>query len=380
MTKVIDHLRGAALVAGDSDLTDGQLLDCFISRRDEAAVAAIVRRHGPMVWGVCRRMLRDYHDAEDAFQATFLVLVRKATSIVRKEMVGSWLYGVAHQTARKARATTAKRQAREKHVSELPEPAVMPEPGPRQDLGHLLDQELTRLPDKYRIAVILCDLQGKPRKQVAGQLKIPEGTLSSRLTTARTMLAKRLARHGLPVSAGALVVVMSHRAAAACVPASVVTSTIKTATIVAAGTPAAGVASINVAALTEGVLKSMLVAKLKLATVLLVAVSTIGLSTAVILYAAPASDQDSATYHVATTTTDGERVVQHGKTLKTDAAGKSKADAQKSSPSDPFRGKALDDDAEKRKTTEKPVEGPPNTKLRALLKERLDSARRGIDG
>src|SRR5947209_2918028 len=177
---VIDRLRSAVL-AGGADLTDGQLLECFISRGDDAAIAALVRRHGPMVWGVCRRVLGNQHDADDAFQATFVVLVRKAASIVPREMVGNWLYGVAHLTARKARAMNAKRQTREKQVQDMPEPAAA-EPNLWQDLQPLLDQELSRLPDKYRVAIVLCDLEGKTRKEVARQLKIPEGTLSSRLS------------------------------------------------------------------------------------------------------------------------------------------------------------------------------------------------------
>src|SRR5271168_1870662 len=123
MSMVIQHLRRAALLRS-VDLTDGQLLECFVGRREKAALEALVRRHGPMVWGVCRRILHNHHDAEDAFQATFLVLVRKAASIVPREMVANWLYGVAHQTALKARATAAKRKVREKQVAEMPEPAV----------------------------------------------------------------------------------------------------------------------------------------------------------------------------------------------------------------------------------------------------------------
>src|SRR5438445_3916328 len=144
---VIQHLRRAVLLQEGAGLSDGQLLEDFVRRRDEAALAVLVRRHGPMVWGVCRRVLRNLHDAEDAFQATFLVLVRKAASVVPRQMVANWLYGVAHQTALKARATTVKRRAREKQVATMPEPAVE-----RQDLWDdlrsLLDQELSRLPDK----------------------------------------------------------------------------------------------------------------------------------------------------------------------------------------------------------------------------------------
>ena len=268
---LIDHLRRAVLAGGEADLTDGQLLECFVSGRDGAALAALVRRHGPMVWGVCCRLLHNHHDVEDAFQATFLVLVRKAASILPREMVGNWLYGVARQTALKARMTTAKRQAREKQVPAMPEPEVLTEPDPWPDLERLLDQELSRLPDKYRAAIVLCDLEGKSRKDVARQLKIPEGTLSSRLTTARAMLAKRLARHGLAVSAGTLAAVLSEKAGSACVPTSVLSSSIEVATLLAAGqATAAGVISVNIAALTEGVLKTMLLTKFKTVVVLFV--------------------------------------------------------------------------------------------------------------
>src|SRR5438876_11213046 len=144
---VIQHLRRAMLLRDGAGLTDGQLLQDYISRRDEAALAALVQRHGPMVWGVCRRVLRNYHDAEDAFQATFLVLVRRAASIASPELLANWLYGVAHQTAMKARAAARKTAGRERQVVEMPEPAVM-EQELWCDLQPLLDEELSHLPDK----------------------------------------------------------------------------------------------------------------------------------------------------------------------------------------------------------------------------------------
>jgi RNA polymerase sigma factor (sigma-70 family) len=229
-----------------------------------------------MVWGVCRRVLRNHHDAEDAFQATFLVLVRKAASLASPELLANWLYGVAHQTAIKARATTAKRSTRERQVTQMPEPTVT-EPGLWNDLQPLLDQELSRLPDAYRAILVLCDLEGKTRKQVAQQLGVPEGTVGSRLARARTMLAKRLARHGLTVSGGALAAVLPHDAASACVPPSVVSSTIKAASVFAAGqAAAAGMISAQAAALTEGVLKAMLLTKFKVLTAVLLAVTLLG--------------------------------------------------------------------------------------------------------
>jgi RNA polymerase sigma factor (sigma-70 family) len=264
MSKVLDHLRKAALAGGEAERTDGHLLECFVTANDAAALEALVRRHGPMVWGVCRRVLRNHQDAEDAFQATFLVLVRKAACVKPREMVVNWLYGVAHRTALKARATAAKRAARERRLMDLPEPEAAPAKDVWSDLRPFLDQELSRLPDKYRSTILLCDLEGKSRKEAACRLKIPEGTLSSRLTTARAKLARRLARHGLAVSGGALAVVLSEKAASGAVPPVVLSCTIRTATLVAAGTGAAvGVIPAQVAALIQGVLTSMLLNKLK---------------------------------------------------------------------------------------------------------------------
>jgi RNA polymerase sigma factor (sigma-70 family) len=276
MSGVIQHLRKTVLRDG-AGLTDGQLLRDYLSRRDEAALAALVRRHAPMVWGVCRRVLPNHHDAEDAFQATFLVLVRKAASVVPREMIANWLYGVAHQTARKARATAARRRGRERQVANMPEPAAA-EQSLWRDLQPLLDDELSRLPDKYRAVLVLCDLGGKTRKEAARQLGCPEGTVAGRLARARAMLAKRLARHGLAVSVGALAAVLSQKGASAAVPASVVGSTIKAASLLAAGqTALAGAVPAKVAALTEGVLRTMLITKVKTVTTTLLVVAAVGI-------------------------------------------------------------------------------------------------------
>jgi RNA polymerase sigma factor (sigma-70 family) len=292
-TKAVQHLRRAALLHDGAGLTDGELLACFVEHRDDAAFAALVRRHGPMVWGVCRRLL-SHHDAEDAFQAAFLVLVRKAASVRPREMVANWLYGVAHQTALKARATAARRGARERQVTAMPEAAVV-EQDLWDDLRPLLDQELTRLPANYRAVIVLCDLEGKTRQEVARQLGLPEGTVGSRLARARAMLAKRLARHGLPLVGGALAAVLSRNVAAAGVPTPVESATIKAASLLAAGEAAAGVIPARVAALAEGVLKMTLLAKLKTVTVLFVAAGIIGLATALLGYRLVAADNASAT-------------------------------------------------------------------------------------
>jgi RNA polymerase sigma factor (sigma-70 family) len=288
---VLRRLREAAFPPEGGCWTDGQLLERFLAHRDEAAFEALVRRHGPMVLGVCRRMLRNPHDAEDAFQATFLVLVRKAAAIRQRETVGNWLYGTAYRVALEAQA--ARRRARERQVSEMPEPEA-PGEDVWEDLRPLLDQGLSRLPDKYRVPVVLCDLEGRTRREVARQLGIPEGTLSSRLATARRMLAKLLARYGPAVPGAALGAALSQEAVSARVPAPLVVSTVKAATAVAAGQgAAAAVASAKVTALTDGVLKAMLLAKLKVATAVLVVggiVAGVGLLVTGILGAVAAGD------------------------------------------------------------------------------------------
>jgi RNA polymerase sigma factor (sigma-70 family) len=275
MSEIFQQLRRAILLQDGAGLTDGQLLGCFIENRDETAFATLVKRHGPMVWGVCRRLLHNHHDAEDAFQATFLVLVRKGTGIKPREALANWLYGVARQTTLKARQTAARRKCREKQVTEMPEPAT-PEQHLWHDLQPLLDYELSRLPDKYRVAIVLCDLEEKTRKEAARQLGLPEGTVASRLARARAILAKRLARHGLAVPCGALAGVLSQSAASACVPTSVLSAAIKAASLYATGRAATGVISAKVGTLTEGVLKTMLITRLKRTTAVLLVIGLIG--------------------------------------------------------------------------------------------------------
>jgi RNA polymerase sigma factor (sigma-70 family) len=293
LNDVMQHLRRTVLLRDGAGLTDGQLLEAFLGRRDETAMEALLRRHGPMVWGVCRRVLQNHHDAEDAFQATFLVLVRKAAQIVPKERVGHWLYLVAHQTALHASRTVARRRAREKEVAEMPEPTVA-EKILWRDLEPLLDEELSRLPDAYREAIVLSDLEGKTRREVARQLDLPEGTVGSRLARARALLAKRLARHGLAVSAGVWAAVSSQKAASASVPGSLVSSTIKAATLVAAG-QAAGLRGIpvQIAALTEGVLKAMLLKKIKAGFVTVFVAALLSLGGGVFVWQSEASEHSA---------------------------------------------------------------------------------------
>jgi RNA polymerase sigma factor (sigma-70 family) len=255
-----DDLRRALehLGLADGGLTDGQLLARFIDGREEAAFAALVRRHGPMVLGVCRRLLGNADDAEDAFQVAFLVLARKAASVVKREAVASFLYGVAYRTALRAKARAAKRRATERQVEDMPHPEVPP--AEAQDWQPLLDRELSALPEKYRAPIVLCDLECKTRREAARQLGLLEGTLASRLATARRMLARRLVRCGLALSGGALAVALAEGASAA-VPAPLAVTTVKAAALVAVG-KTAGVAT-PVAVLMNEVLRAMLMTKLK---------------------------------------------------------------------------------------------------------------------
>jgi RNA polymerase sigma factor (sigma-70 family) len=280
------HVRRAALLSGGAGLTDGQLLGWFLEQHSEAAFEALMRRHGPMVLGVCRRALGHAQDAEDAFQATFLVLAQRANSIVPREAVANWLYGVARRTALGAKAKAARRRAKEKQVRAMPHPLTKPE-AIWQDLEPILDEELGRLPDKYRLPVLLCDLESRPRKEVARQLKIPEGTLSSRLAAARKLLAGLLSRRGVALSAGALAAALSGRAPA-CVPAPLFGSTLEAAAIVAAGQVApAGLIAAEVAALVEGAKKTMFVAKLKVLVALVLTTALLGTGAGLLARQAP---------------------------------------------------------------------------------------------
>jgi RNA polymerase sigma factor (sigma-70 family) len=295
MNRTIQLLGRGVLLQNGAGLSDRQLLEDFVSRGDSAALATLVYRHGPMVWGVCRRVLSNHHDAEDAFQATFLVLVRRAASIASRELIANWLYGVAHRTALKARASSAKRKTRESQVTEMPERAV-PQQDLWKDLQPLLDHELSRLPDKYRSVIVLCDLEGKTRKEAARQLKLPEGTVGSRLARSRARLAKRLTRHGLLVSGGLLASILSQHMASAAMPSSVVACTMKTAVVFMTG-KTADLLSTRVSTLAERVLKSMLLVKLKITMTMLVIATAAGVGVGGQIYRTQAAESTSGNAH-----------------------------------------------------------------------------------
>jgi RNA polymerase sigma-70 factor (ECF subfamily) len=231
-----------------------------------------------MVWDVCRRTLRDHHDAEDAFQATFLVLASKAASVKPREKLGNWLYGVAYLTAKKARATRARRRvldhrareakAREAKVPDTSHPGA-DRPDRPDELLPALDQELSRLPDKYRAPVVLCELEGRTHKEAAEQLGWPIGTVSGRLARARALLAMRLSRRRAAVSTGSLAALLAETASAAGVPPTLVGPTVRAASLLSAGRAATGAVSAEVAALTGEVMKAMFLSKMAVASVLL---------------------------------------------------------------------------------------------------------------
>ncbi|HEY7330724.1 MAG TPA: RNA polymerase sigma factor [Gemmataceae bacterium] len=274
---VIRYLRKVARAPEASQAGDAELLERFITSRDERAFELLVRRHGPMVLGVCKRVLRNYTDAEDAFQATFLVLVRKATSIRPRTQVGSWLHGVAYKTALKARALNLKRRVKERHAAATQVRQVKEDTW--EAVLEILDSELNALPEKYRIPVILCDLEGLSYQEAAARLKCPQGTLSGRLTRARSLLAHRVALRSTPVGTATLFAYLAANATASLTP-SLISGTIRAGVALAVGKALTQTAiSAKVASLAEGVLKMVLLSKLKMATgglVIFVAIVTAG--------------------------------------------------------------------------------------------------------
>jgi RNA polymerase sigma factor (sigma-70 family) len=262
----------------DREPADRHLLERFVNAQDEAAFAVLVQRHGPMVVGVCRRLLHDAQEAEDAFQATFLVLVHKARS-VRAELLGPWLHGVAYRSAARARQAT-RRRARQREAAAMPvgDPAVEVI---WRDLRQVLDEELGQLAQKYRAPLVLFYLEGKSTEEVAEQLGCPKGTVLSRLARGRDRLRDRLVRRGVTLSVGALALVLAEKAAAAAVPAALALGTVKAAVLTAAGTAAADAIPARVTALTKGVLRVMLLHKVKVVGIVLFAVAAVVVATAV---------------------------------------------------------------------------------------------------
>src|SRR5262245_55824444 len=267
---ILQLIRRLVEDEGVRQLSDQDLLQQFSDHRDEAAFGTLLRRHGPMVLDVCRGVFGNEADAEDAFQATFLVLACKAASIQKRASVGSWLHGVAYRTALKARAQSATRQKNE--ARSPPRTTSEPDDLTWREMQEILHEELTGLAERYRVPLVACYLEGKTQDEAGAQLGLAKSTLKERLERGRSLLRSRLLRRGLGPAAVLLATAWPSATSAACLPATLASSTIKVASLYAAGQgPPGGVISVKVAALTEGVLRSMWLTKTKItAAVLLV--------------------------------------------------------------------------------------------------------------
>jgi RNA polymerase sigma factor (sigma-70 family) len=274
VVRQIGSLFEGGSVAG---LADRQLLERFVAQQDaagEAAFAALVSRHGPMVLEVCRQVLGDLHHAEDAFQAVFLVLARRARSIRDPDLLGNWLYGVASRTARCAKLQLARRRRKEGDTMRRPGPSSpvvvepMIQPAERlaidREQAEALHDEIDRLPKSFRQPVVLCYFEGLTLDEAARTLRCPAGTVGSRLARARDKLRRGLTRRGVVLPAGALVTALAHRSASASVSSPLCDITTRAAMNIAAGQTAAGATSAVAMALAREVLRSMLLHKLKL--------------------------------------------------------------------------------------------------------------------
>lgn len=272
---LVRHLRTRAHAAHVENLSDAQLLERFTATGDEAAFETLVRRHGPLVRGACRRVLGDGHDADDVFQAVFLVLARKAGAIRRRGAVSCWLYGVARRLACQLRRRTARRRDRERAAALLTRLTERHQ-GPKSDAigpGDLawdeecavLEEELARLPEKHRAPVLLCYLQGRSNVEAARQLGWPLGTVKSRLTRAREILRARLTRRGVALSVGAA---LPGGATTAALPEVLVTTTRQAALAFAAGQAGSPAISSGAVGLAAELLRELALGKLAFAGML----------------------------------------------------------------------------------------------------------------
>lgn len=294
---VAARLRNGDAAAGDlTQLRDDQLLVRFFQMRDDAAFSTLVQRYGPLVYGVCQRILHEAADAEDAFQATFLVLVRKGETLREPGRLANWLYGVAYRTAHKFRAKAALRTRSEREAGKM---ATTSEPGAMtyEELQAVLNEEISQLPEKYALPLVLCYLEGKTNAQAAAQLGWPEGSMSRRLSRARELLKSRLAKRGLALSA-ALVAAVFSRPVAAAVPQHLLEATANAGRLVAQGAAMDEVVSPAVATAVHDVGVSLAVStRQTLSAVLAVAALVASMIVVVWEIGAPAYAASVALFH-----------------------------------------------------------------------------------
>jgi RNA polymerase sigma factor (sigma-70 family) len=234
VSTVLGHIRQLVDQESLNRATDAQLLHAFATGHREAAFTALLRRHGPMVLSVCRRLLRHERDAEDVFQATFLLLARQARPIRKREAVASWLHGVARRIALRVKDQSARWRAREQHAAHLRETPPKLEAA-WGELQEALDEALRSLPEKYRAVLLLCYLEDRTQEEAAAQLGCPLGTVRSRLAQGRKLLRERLTRRGLAPSAGVLAALLTASGVSAAVPAALRRQTLQIAAGCAAG-------------------------------------------------------------------------------------------------------------------------------------------------
>jgi RNA polymerase sigma factor (sigma-70 family) len=277
--RLLQHVRSLIRRGGGGGVSDGQLLQRFVKERDETAFEVLVWRHGPMVLALGQRVLGNVHDAEDVLQATFLTLVRKAGSIGDGESLSSWLYKVAYRIALRSQARAAKMVADDRLVEETPAPEAADESVWRE-LRPLLDAAIQRLPEKYRTAIVLCDLQGKTHREAAEQLGCAVGTISTRVTRARELLRKRLAHRGLALSLGVLSAALSQRLASA-MPATLTAAMVRAAARFVGEGNTSGIVSASVAELIEGANQAMLMTRFKIAALLVLALGGVAVGVGV---------------------------------------------------------------------------------------------------
>jgi RNA polymerase sigma factor (sigma-70 family) len=266
--KLLRHIQAAFEGGTVAGLTDRQLVERFASRRDpggEAAFAALMQRHGPMVLRVCRSVLRNHEDAQDALQATFLILAQKAGKLWVRDSVGPWLHGVAYRVAACSKASAARRRRHERTAAGATARLSDGRDGDHDDLIALLHEELVRLPERYRAPIVLCDLEGQTYAAVARQLGCPMGTVKSRLARGRDRLRVRIMRRGAQLSLAAFTAGLSTPPANSSVSSAFIDATTRLVAGLNAGGTAMKVGPAAIAGLVEGVLKMMFVSKLKVA-------------------------------------------------------------------------------------------------------------------